>query len=126
MKYFRRFLEPRKTLSRWVDPRLMKLDLAQVEAYLHSRGWKRLEPDRPNVLVYAEPSGVAEPLVQFLPVNAVEKEFTQWMFDTIAGIAEFENRAATDVLTDILACPNGDHSVNGAAKSAQTSDPAAA
>jgi hypothetical protein len=102
-EYSRRHLDDRQVHRRWMDPRLASVRVADVQAYLRSRGWKPVQADAPHVLVFQEPT-VAEdgPLYQWLPDSEQRRDYIQCIYELMAAIAEIEDRYAGDVLTDIL------------------------
>jgi hypothetical protein len=55
MQYARRFLDDRDVRRHWTGPRLYQVRVANVVAYLLSKGWKPVPPDRPHVRVFQEP-----------------------------------------------------------------------
>jgi hypothetical protein len=105
MQYLKRSIDPRDQYRRWIDPRHGSLRLADVIAYLDQCGWKRLPPDRPGFLAFQEPSGEAvngKPICQFAPDSEGYDSYALLMFELITGLAEFEDRQASDVIDDIL------------------------
>ncbi len=108
--YLRRAIDPVNQYRRWIDPRVRTLRLADVAAYLRQRGWRELPPDRKGVLVFQEPSGElvdGRPLCQFVPAAESYDDYPLRMFELVTGLAEFEDRQATDVIDDILRFANG-------------------
>ena len=95
-----------KLYRRWVDPRYMSLRLADVTAYLESRGWKLLPPDRWTFLCYQEPDGGqsadGSSLCQFVPDSEQYDDYGMRMFELITGLAELEQRQASAIIDDIL------------------------
>lgn len=105
MQYLRRSLDPRDQYRRWIDPRHGSLRLADVIAYLHQRGWKPLPPDRPGLLAFQEPTEElvnGKPVCQFVPDSEEYDNYPMLMFELITGLAEFEDRPASEVIDDIL------------------------
>jgi hypothetical protein len=105
MKYLRRSVDPRNPYRRWIDPRYRLLRLADVVAYLHRRGWKPLPPDRKGLLAFQEPTAKlvdGKPLCQFVPDSEEYDNYTAGVFELLTGVAEFEDRQASDVIDDIL------------------------
>ena len=113
--YGRRYIEPRDQYRRWVDPRYRTLRQQDVIAYLRQRGWVPVPPDRPGFLVFQEPpelSAGGEPFYQFVPDSEQYDNYGQLMFELLTGLAEAENRQASEVIEDILqltsrGLPNG-------------------
>ena len=105
MQYLRRSIDPRNQYRRWVDPRYRSLRQADVIAYLRDRGWKPLPPDRCGLLAFQEPTAETvngEPLCQFVPDSEEYDNYATLIFELITGLAEFEDRQASEVIDDIL------------------------
>lgn len=103
IQHHRRYLDERQKHERWMDPRLHAVRVADLQAYLLAKGWKPMETDRPGFLVFEEPAqGTAELLYQFVPESEEWEGYAAQVYDLIAALAEFEDRYAGDVLTDIL------------------------
>jgi hypothetical protein len=103
--YLRRSIDPRNPYRRWIDPRLRSLRRAAVDAYLLQRGWKPLPSDRKGILVFQEPTGEhvdGRPLCQFVPEYEAAADYPLRMFELLTGLAEFEDRQASEVIEDIL------------------------
>jgi hypothetical protein len=103
--YPRRFIDPAHQYRRWIDPRYRSLRLGDVTAYLRERGWKPLTSDREHFLIFAEPSGEmvdGRPLCQFVPASEAYDDYPARMFELLTGLAEVEERPATEVIDDIL------------------------
>jgi hypothetical protein len=105
MSYLRRSIDPRDQYRRWIDPRLGTLRRTDVITYLHHRGWKSLPPDRPGVLAFQEPTEElvnGKPVCQFVPDSEEYDNHATLMFELITGLAEFEDRQASEVIDDIM------------------------
>jgi hypothetical protein len=114
MKYCRRRLDDRAMNRRWLDPRLRQVRVANVVAYLRSKGWKPVPPDSPNVLVFQEPALDAEgPLYQWIPEDEQRRDYVARIYELLAALGEIEDRYAGDVLTDILRQPVESIAANG-------------
>ncbi len=113
-RYLRRTVDPVNQYRCWIDPRVRTLKLAEVTAYLQQHGWHELPPDRPGVLPFQEPTGAVangKPLCQFVPDSEIYDDYPQRMFELLTGLAEFENRQASEIIDDVLRLsrwPNGD------------------
>ncbi|HKI32730.1 MAG TPA: hypothetical protein VKA46_12835 [Gemmataceae bacterium] len=103
-------------LWRWVDPRVEKVRLGDLRAYLLARGWKLKSFPQPQVLVFEEPvEGGEEPVVQVLPVSEQARDFRRSVIDAITSLSALEDRHPVAVLEEILrqaprdrpASPNG-------------------
>jgi hypothetical protein len=102
--YARRFIDPNNLYRRWLDPRIHTLRLADVVAYLRERGWAELPPDRPGYRVFREPPEheiPGGPYCQFVPDSEAD-DLPLRMFELITGLAEVEDRQASEVIDDIL------------------------
>jgi hypothetical protein len=105
MQYLRRSIDPVNQYRRWIDRRVRTLRLADVTAYLRERGWRELPPDRKGFLIFQEPSGElvdGKPLCQFVPASEDYDDYPLRMFELITGLAEYEDRQASEVIDDIL------------------------
>jgi hypothetical protein len=105
MQYLRRSIDPRDQYRRWIDPRHGALRLEDVVAYLLRHGWKRLPPDRPGLQAFQEPGGESvngKPICQFAPDSEEYDTYAMLMFELITGLAEYEDRQASEVIDDIL------------------------
>lgn len=114
--YGRRLLDERKRLRRWIDPRIGSLRVADVVAYLRTRGWVEVTADRPRTLVFREPEGPGTemPFYQFVPDSEELADYRQQMFELLTGVAELEDRQAAAVIDDILALAARSSQANGA------------
>lgn len=103
IQYYSRYLDDRDVFQRWLDPRLRRVRVADIQTYLLRKGWKPVPPDRPYVLVFQEPT-VSEqgPLYQFVPETEQRRDYVARIYELIAALSEIEDRYAGDVLTDIL------------------------
>lgn len=103
IKYHRRYLEDRDVQRRWIDPRLRQVRVANIVAYLRSKGWKSVPPDSPHDLVFQEPILAPDgPLYQWVPVTEQRRDYLARIYELLAALGEIEDRYAGDVLADIL------------------------
>src|SRR5471030_2123203 len=81
----------------WIDPRVEKLRIAQIERYLRRNGWKEsnLKATPMRAFRDSQLNGV------FLP-GVDDDAFLRYAIDAVEGLARAENRFAGDVLTDLL------------------------
>jgi hypothetical protein len=103
--YGRRLIDERNQYRRWIDPRLPTLRLGDVVAYLRHRGWTPVPPDREGFLVFREPPGIdsdSAPFYQFVPDSEGYDIYPRLLFELLTGVAEVENRPASEVIDDIL------------------------
>ena len=90
--------------SAWVDPRIDRLTVADVQAYLLNHGW-RLHPfPGPELLVFEGPhDDDGEPIIQVLPSSERLRDYRMRLGELLGALSVIENRAAGDVLNDLLA-----------------------
>lgn len=98
-------------MDRWVDPRVQLVQVADLCAYLRSRGWTLKPFPRPQVLMFEEPLGhEGEPIVQAVPASEKFRGYRDEVVGVITNLAAIEDRYAVDVLNDILHQKTQDHS----------------
>ena len=103
MHYFRRHLDDRTVQRRWLAPRLFSVRATAIRDYLLAKGWKEVPSDQPGTWLFQEPTiGTDGPLHQWLLEHEQRRDYVQAIYELLAGVAEFEDRIAADVLTDIL------------------------
>src|SRR5262249_47788703 len=103
IQYYRRFIAPERYLSRWLDPRLGTLRVADVQAYLERRGGNQGARDGPHTLVFQEPpGGEGERLYQFVPDSEADPDYLRRMVELITLLAFFEDRHPVQIIDDIL------------------------
>lgn len=101
--YYRRHLDDSEVHRRWMDPRLRQVRVANIVAYLRSKGWKPMPPDSPHEFVFQEPDLAPDgPLYQWVPVTEQRRDYLARIYELLAALGEIEDRYAGDVLTDIL------------------------
>jgi hypothetical protein len=64
-----------------------------------------LPPDRQGFLAFQEPTDErmnGKPVCQFVPDSEAYDNYTMLMFELITGLAEFEDRQASEVIDDIV------------------------
>jgi hypothetical protein len=113
LQYLRRTVDPVNQYRRWIDPRVRTLAMPAVITYLRQHDWRELPPDRPGLLAFQEPTGSVvngKPLCQFVPDSEEYDDYPQRMFELLTGLAEFEERQASEIIDDILRSPG---SANG-------------
>ncbi len=87
----------------WVDPRIQSVGVAGMRSYLISRGWQLQPQAGQDLLVFGGPvDDDGEPIVQVLPSSERMRDFRMRAEELIAALSIFEDRPASDVLTDIL------------------------
>ena len=96
--------------SAWVDPRIDRVSVANVEAYLLSLGWKEQPHPGSDLLVFQGPDdNEGEPILQVLPSSERLRDYRMRLEELIAALSLIEDRAAVDILADMLngTPPNG-------------------
>lgn len=123
-QYGRRLIDDRRRYRRWIDPRVWSLPLAAVVEYLRKRRWKEVAPDRPQFLVFEEPHTPAgeEPCHQFVPTFEHEPGYGQQMFELLTGLAEFEDRQASEILDEMLKPAAGERQQPNGVPAGRTQD----
>ena len=125
MQYLRRSIDPRDQYRRWIDPRHRSLRLADVLGYLHRRGWKPLPPDRQGFLAFQEPTAElvnGKPVCQLVPDSEEYDNYATLMFELLTGLADFEDRQASEVIDDILRIAGRDQADGAAQKQAREAE----
>jgi hypothetical protein len=103
-------------LRRWVDPRVTRVRVADVRAYLERRGWEERPGPRPQQITFEEPAGNPNgPTIVSLPSSEQFADYPQRILEFVTELAEIEDRYAVDVLDDILKQP-GHGEPNGTTK----------
>jgi hypothetical protein len=89
--------------SAWVDPRIDRVSVAAVRAYLDAHGW-RLQPfPGPELLVFEGPKDDdGQPILQVLPSSERLRDYRMRVEDLIGALSVIENRPASEILTEIL------------------------
>jgi hypothetical protein len=107
-------------LSRWVDPRVKTLRVAEVQAYLRQHGWSHRPGSRPQQLVFEKPAAASgEAAVVAVPASEQFPDYPQRILEVVTELAEIEDRYAVDVLNDILRAQTPPEP-NGAARDASS------
>jgi hypothetical protein len=103
-----RFLSNR--LGPWIDPRVMQVKVADVEAYLRRRGWAPVASPRSQMQLFKGPAADdGESIVQALPTAEQGSDYVQRLIDVITNLAVIEDRYAVEVLNDILVAAGAGH-----------------
>jgi hypothetical protein len=88
---------------RWVDPRVQRVRLADVQAYFRRRGWVLRSNPNPDLLRFEEPAdGGRPPLFQVVPASEDFADYRQRIAELITTLSEIEDRHPVDVLDDML------------------------
>ena len=88
---------------RWVDPRVQRVRVADLQAYFLGRGWTLRPNPNPNLLRFEEPQETTDPLFQMVPASEEFADFHQRITELITTLSELENRHPVQVLEDMLA-----------------------
>ena len=98
--------------SVWVDPRIDRLTVAHVRAYLTTHGWKEEPFPRPELLVFRAPKDDDDGLAieTVLPSRESMIDYPLRIEDLVGVVAWYEDRKAAEVITDML----GGAGANGA------------
>lgn len=87
----------------WVDPRIASVQVAGVQSYMLSHGWKRQPWPGPELLVFAGPlDDDGEPILQILPSSERMRDYRLRVEELIGALSILEERPAVDILNDIL------------------------
>jgi hypothetical protein len=99
---------------RWVDPRVEKVRLDDLRAYLQKRGWRAKQVPQPQVLLYEEPVPETEtPRVQLLPASETSRDFRRCVIEVITSLSAVEERHPVTVLDEVLDSRGGASGPNG-------------
>ena len=87
----------------WIDPRLPRVRVANLQSYLLNRGWHLQSYPGPELLVFEGPADDdGQPIVQVLPSSEQMRDFPLRVEELIAALSILEDRPAPDILSDIL------------------------
>lgn len=87
----------------WVDPRMERVRVDDVRAYLEAHGWVQKPYPRPELLVFEGPlDDGGEPIVQVLPSSERLADYRLRVEELIASLSVLEDRPAVEVLGDLL------------------------
>ena len=92
--------------SAWIDPRINRVTVGNVQTYLLNKGWRLQEFPGPELLVFEGPKDDdGEPIIQVLPSSEQFKDHQMRVADLIDALGVMEDRSSVDILADILAAP---------------------
>jgi hypothetical protein len=88
---------------RWVDPRVDRVRVPDVQAYFERRGWT-LEPNpNPNLLLFERPArGKRAGFPLLVPASEKLADFRQRIVELLTTLSELEDRHPVCVLDDVL------------------------
>jgi hypothetical protein len=90
---------------RWVDPRVKTVRLADLQAYLHHKGWTLKPNPNAHLLRYVEPSVKrGRPFYYMVPSSDDYDTFGMDVINMITTFSELEDRHPVELLNDILRC----------------------
>jgi hypothetical protein len=93
---------------RWVDPRIERVRVADLQAYFLGHGWTLRSNPNPNLLRFEEPTGNGEPFFQMVPASERLADYRQRVAELITTLSEIEDRHPVTILDDILRA-GGEH-----------------
>ena len=92
------------TTSAWVDPRIDRVSVEQMRAYLLDHGWHVQPFPGSELLVFSGPTDdEGEPIIQVLPSSERLRDYRMRLEGLIGALSVIENRHAGDILADVLA-----------------------
>ena len=86
----------------WIDPRIEKVQPAQLLAYLGARKWHETPAMHASMQAFRDDGGHGDVLV---PKATGYDRYVQDIIDAVTMLAKSEDRFAGDVLSDLLAQP---------------------
>jgi hypothetical protein len=87
----------------WVDPRIDRVSVDNVRAYLLARGWRSRPEADSQLLVFEGPrDDRGEPIIQVLPASRHSGDYRLRLEDLIGALCVLEDRPAALILTDML------------------------
>lgn len=99
--------------SAWIDPRIDRVSVDNVRAYLEDRGWRLQAFPGPELLVFEGPNDDdGKPILQVVPSSERFKDYRMRVENLIGALSVIEDRPAVDILTDMVASS----SANGVVK----------
>ncbi len=88
---------------RWLDPRIDSLQVADLRAYLQSRGWQLTPNPSPHLLRFEAPAnGPGRPPFQMVPSSEHFADYHQRIAELVTALSELEGRHPVAVLEDVL------------------------
>ncbi len=107
----------------WIDRRVLHIRSAAALDYMSRHGWVPVPGPNPNFQMFAGPTAEGgQRITQPVPLFENTGEYVQRMIELITNVAILEDRAAAEVLDEMLSSTAP--SLNGAARN-KASDPAA-
>jgi hypothetical protein len=98
----------------WVDPRVLDLRPAEVEAYLRRHGWQEADSAVPQTKRFLSPVRGSDREAVLVPGAVDDGPLANLLVECVGKLAAWEDRYAGEVLNDLLGTPSGVPS-NGAA-----------
>ncbi len=87
----------------WIDPRIERVTVGDVRAYLLNRGWRLRPFPGPELLVFEGPKDDdGEPILLVLPSSEQLRDYRMRLADLIGALSVIESRPAVDILSDML------------------------
>ena len=99
----------------WIDPRVAQIGIESIQGYLMDHGWRLVGPaTNPSLLRFEKDNGDEDSPTLFLPVQQDNGAGWEWTIELIGELAQFEDRWAVDVVSDILKKSNDKVAPKGA------------
>jgi hypothetical protein len=89
----------------WVDPRICQVRVADLRAYLLSRGWQVRPQPRPEMIFFEKAEDADSGRIT-VPSSEEFSDYLQRITEAITSLAGREQRYAVEVLDDILSQAN--------------------
>jgi hypothetical protein len=112
----------RRTINpwRWVDPRIERVRVTDLQAYFLSRGWKPRPTPSPALLRFEKPTRRGKAAIyQMVPSSEQSIDFRQRVAELLTTLSKLEDRHPVAVLDDVLASGQASPDLNGANEPAQ-------
>jgi hypothetical protein len=93
-------------LQLW-GPLLLEVRVADICAYLESKGWVRKPWKRPEMLWFEGPLEDGQPIMQLVPASEELADFQMRVGDLLLALSTIEGRTGPEVLQDIVNARKG-------------------
>ena len=88
---------------RWVDPRVRRVRVAAIQAYLLGRRWTRSPAPNFKTLLLQAPAADGEERIRLvIPSSEEFSDYASLVAELITTLSEIEDRHPVEVLNDIL------------------------
>ncbi len=86
-----------------LDPRVHRITVDGVRAYMLQHGWKVRRHPRGNAIIFAcDPEDGGGEIVRFLPISEHFKDYLDRLLELLCALGEFEDRPPLDIVSDML------------------------